>query len=322
MRAIALAALAACSPPTIDLPGGGKGIGFDDLRYSARLNRVLAPGGRTGNLALVDPLTHEVSVIGGFSTTDAFDESYDFGITSVDDTGTLLAVVDRTTSKLSLVDPDAATVVADATTGPPDYVRWVAATRELWISEPDVERIEIFAVDPMLHRVATVAVPGGPESLVIDQRHGIAYTNLWAGSTIAVDIATRTLGPAWPNRCGRSRGIAVDEELGFVFASCVEGRVVVLDPTDGHVLGEDWSVSGADVIDWSPSRRHLYVPGAISGDLAIIGVSRHGEAALLGLRDGAVYGHCVTTDDAGHTFVCDLRQGRLLADDDPFAAVR
>ena len=37
--------LAACSPPAIDLPDGSPGIGFDDLQYSPRLHRVLAPGG-------------------------------------------------------------------------------------------------------------------------------------------------------------------------------------------------------------------------------------------------------------------------------------
>src|SRR5207247_1468062 len=39
----------------VDLPSGTVGIGFDDLRYSATLHRVLVPGGRSGNLDLIDP---------------------------------------------------------------------------------------------------------------------------------------------------------------------------------------------------------------------------------------------------------------------------
>ena len=35
-------------PLTVVLPGGEMGIGFDDLRYSAALHRVLVPGGRAG----------------------------------------------------------------------------------------------------------------------------------------------------------------------------------------------------------------------------------------------------------------------------------
>ena len=322
MTRVAFALVAACTPTTIDLPGGDNGIGFDDLRYSPRLHRVLVPGGRTGNLALVDPDTHAVTLIGGFSTTDAFDESYDFGVTTVDDTGTLLAVADRTAKLVELVDPAAGTVVATAPVAAPDYLRFVAATGELWVSEPDLRQMEIFAVAPTLHLVDTIAVPGGPESLVIDQGRGVAYTNLFAGATIGIDVATRAIGPAWPNRCGDSRGIALDPDANVVFVSCKEGRAVALDATDGHVTGEDWSVSGADVLDWSPSRRHLYVPGAFSGDVAIVGATRGGQLGLLGITDGALFGHCVTTDDAGHVFACDLRGGRLFVDDDPFGAVR
>jgi hypothetical protein len=69
---IALLLLAACSSaPAIELPNGSPGIGFDDLRFSARLHRVLVPGGRSGNLALLDPSTHAITTIGGFSTTTA-----------------------------------------------------------------------------------------------------------------------------------------------------------------------------------------------------------------------------------------------------------
>ena len=37
------------------IPNGSPGIGFDDLRYSATLRRVLAPAGRAGTLAMVEP---------------------------------------------------------------------------------------------------------------------------------------------------------------------------------------------------------------------------------------------------------------------------
>jgi hypothetical protein len=38
-------------------PGGEGGIGFDDPTFSPTLHRVLVPGGRTGNLDLIDPAT-------------------------------------------------------------------------------------------------------------------------------------------------------------------------------------------------------------------------------------------------------------------------
>src|SRR5205823_2224100 len=112
-RAMLLAIVAACTPPSIALPDGKPGIGFDDLQYSARLHRVLAPAGRSGNLVLVDPDSHAVTAIGGFSTGTQFDaNSHDFGATAVTDTGSLLAVTDRTALTLSLVDVAAAGEVA------------------------------------------------------------------------------------------------------------------------------------------------------------------------------------------------------------------
>src|SRR6267142_3892860 len=41
----------------VELPAGGPGIGFDDLRFSAALKRLLVPAGRSGNLDLIDPAT-------------------------------------------------------------------------------------------------------------------------------------------------------------------------------------------------------------------------------------------------------------------------
>jgi hypothetical protein len=305
------------------MPNGGIGIGFDDLQYSARLHRVLVPGGRSGNLDLVDPDTHDIITIGGFSMTSTFESGgHDIGLTAVADLGGLLAVTDRTSGKISLIDVDSAAVVAGTTIGStPDYVRWVAATSELWVSEPDREKIEVFSVTlvpPAVSSVGTIAVPGGPESLVIDPVRGRAFTNLWAGATVAVDVQTRTVGGEWTNRCTDSRGIAVDAVGGFVFAGCAEGRVSVLDALDGHVISELWELDGVDVIDFSSSRRHLYAPGQISANTGIFGVSMTGELGLLGIEDGTLYGHCVTTDDAGHAFVCDPRGGRLLVVDDTF----
>src|SRR6187200_1920565 len=57
---------------TIALPGGEGGIGFDDLRYSPRLRRVLVPAGRTGAVDLVDLATGEVEAIRGFSSKDTY----------------------------------------------------------------------------------------------------------------------------------------------------------------------------------------------------------------------------------------------------------
>ena len=62
-----LAASAACAQPfrgeAIPIANDKKGIGFDDLRDSPSLRRVLVPAGRTGEIVLIDPSNHQRSVI-------------------------------------------------------------------------------------------------------------------------------------------------------------------------------------------------------------------------------------------------------------------
>ncbi len=92
-RALCLAAFAAAACGSnaagirVRLPDGSAGIGFDDLRYSSSLKRVLVPGGRSGMLDLVDPDTLAVQSIGGFGSVSSYSGSHDDGPTSVVFTG-------------------------------------------------------------------------------------------------------------------------------------------------------------------------------------------------------------------------------------------
>ena len=80
---------------------------------------------------------------------------------------------------LEVVDPAKGTIVAGAPlAGSPDYVRYVAATNEVWVTEPDKDGIEIFTLSdakpPVPAHKAFLAIPGGPESLVIDNAAKVA----------------------------------------------------------------------------------------------------------------------------------------------------
>jgi hypothetical protein len=94
---------------------------------------------------------------------------------------------------------------------------------------------------------AFIAVSGGPESLVIDKTHERAYTHLWVGKTVAIDTRRHTIVATWANGCTDSRGIALDEKRGFLFAGCSEGKAVVLDVNhDGQQLSSLTYGSGVD----------------------------------------------------------------------------
>lgn len=310
----------------VALPGSAPGIGFDDLRYSTSLHRALAPAGRSGNLDLVDPDSLDVTVASGFSATARYSGGHDDGATSVDEGRGFLFVTDRTSDRLSVVDPNTKTIVSSVGIGAgPDYVRYVSATDEIWISEPDAERIEVFALSsgdpPAPASVATIPVKNGPESLVIDQRRGRAYTHRWEASTVVIDVRTRQPVAEWPNGCASSRGLAIDEARGFFFAACLEGTVSVLDSErDGKILSSIARGSGFDVIGYNPQIGHVYAAGTSCACLVVLGVSEQGELSFLGRFDASSSAHCAIGDDERHAWVCDPDGGRLLRVDDPYPA--
>jgi hypothetical protein len=302
------------------LPGGAPGIGFDDLQFSKSLGKVLAPAARSGKLDLIDPATLKIDSIGGFSAQPTYDGGHDFGATSVDEGAGLLFVTDRTAQKLDLIDPKTRAIVSSAALAAgPDYVRFVPPA-EIWVTEPGHAQIEIFTLHPgasaksaTVKKAATIAIPGGPESLVIDRARHRAYANLWKAKTVAIDLASRAIVERWENGCKGSRGLALDGARAFLFVACAEGVAVTLDVAHhGRELSRLSSGSGVDVIDFSPSLSHLYFPGARSETLSILAVSPSGHLSQLATFPTAPHAHCVTTDDATRIFVCDPAHGQLL----------
>src|SRR5713101_921113 len=154
----------------IALPGGEGGIGFDDLGFSASLRKVLVPAGRTGTLDLVDPETRELVSIRGFARSSTFRGGHSEGITSVDEGGGFLFVTDRTAQWLNVVDPEKRSVASSARLASgPDYVRFVAETNEIWVTQPSAERIKVFRLrskeTPKPEHTSFIDVHDGQETL-------------------------------------------------------------------------------------------------------------------------------------------------------------
>src|SRR5512143_3326512 len=131
------------TPSPLAIPGGAGGIGFDDLRFSDELHEVLVPAGRTGRLDLVDPASGAVVSVEGFSKADRRASGHGEGTTSADSGQGFVFAIDRGDRTLAAVDPAAKRIVARARlAGGPDYVRWVGAAHEVWVTEPGQKAIE------------------------------------------------------------------------------------------------------------------------------------------------------------------------------------
>ena len=305
----------------IAIPGGARGIGFDDMGYVPELHRVVVPAGQTGALALIDPEPLALTLIPGITTPRRAAQGHGEGTTSVAYARGFLFASDRDTHQVVIVDPRNSSVLGRVPlSGGPDYLRYDPVTRELWVTEPGARQIEIFGVDfapsPTLRRVATIAVPGGPESLIIDARRGLAYTNLWKRETLVIGVASRRIEARWPNGCEGSRGLAWDAQSRFLFVGCAEGKVDVLDAGHGgRVLGTAATGRGVDIIAYDAARHRVYAPGARSATMTTLHVDPHGHLTLEKVYRTAHGAHCVAVDPAGRAFVCDPRHGRVLVFD-------
>lgn len=321
---VAAPALAQVTP--LPLPDGKAGIGFDDLRYDAALGRLLIPAGRTGNVDLIDPQSRAVTPIGGFSEVARYDAGHGQSVTSADAGGGWLFATDRTARSLAVVDVKAGRIVARAPlAGTPDYVRFVAATHEVWVTEPGKHGIELFALGsatpPQPTHAGFIDTPGGPESLVVDGARGRLYTHKWKKETMAIDPKTRAVVATWPAGCDDPRGIALDEKRGFLFVGCEDGSATALDVAHGgKLLSTAKSGRGVDIIAYDAGRAHLYLPGDESASLAVLGVSPAGALTVLGTAPTVKEAHCVTTDERGNAYVCDPQHGQLLVVHDPWPA--
>ncbi len=319
---------ASATPSPLAIPGGAGGIGFDDQRFSNELHEVLVPAGRTGRLDLVDPASGAVASVEGFSKADRRASGHGEGTTSADAGQGLVFATDRGDRTLVAVDPAAKRIVARAElAGSPDYVRWVGAVREVWVTEPGRKAIETFRLDagspPRLTRTGSISLPEAPESLEVDSSARRAYTNSFQDETFAIDVDARTVAARWPNRCRGARGLALDPARRLLFVGCEEGTVVSLDVAHGgSVAGEARTGTGVDSIAYSPALRHLYAPAEESANVTIVGVGARGELEPLGAVAAAPEAHCAAVDDRGNVYVCDPKNGRLLVFRDPHPASR
>jgi DNA-binding beta-propeller fold protein YncE len=272
---------------SIPLPGAPPGIGLDDLRFSGDISKVLVPAGRTGNLDLLDPSTGVLASVDGFSSSPTYSGDSTQGATSADEGNGLVYVVDRTSKKLSVVDPKMLAIKQSvALAAAPDLVRYITSTKEVWVTEPASQQIEVFTLpdDPTKSAptsAKTIPVSGGPEGLAVDADGGRAYTSSTASTTYTVDIAKRGVVSQWSNGCA-TVGAALDE--------------LAYDSTKGRVYAQSPTV----------------------GTMTVVDLSAVGTTTLRGSIGTVMGGRGTVATGGGSVYVGDPGMGRLVLVRDPF----
>lgn len=301
---------------SIRLPGTGGNLGLDEMAYSSELKRFIVPAGPSGEVYLIDPDRGKVTATIRLISGRAGDRGK--GVTSAAYGLGFIFVGDRTHRTVDVIDADSHRVVARRTLGSrPDTVRYADSQKEVWVTEPEAGRIEIFRVHPdarpVLSKRTDIPIPGGPESLAVDDQRDMAYTNSRGGKTVAVDMVQERVIERWPNTCGRSRGLALAPARGLLFVGCREGKVASLDVAHRGTLIASVKVGkGVDIIAYDAMDNLLYVPAAGSRMLTLLSSAPSGRLRVLAKFRTAADAHCVVSDESGHAYVCDPTHRRLL----------
>ena len=286
----------------------GHPTGFDDLRFSPQLGKVLALPEASGRLFVIDPDSLDVAQIG-----------VPGGSESADASATTLYVLDRTGSQI--IAFDAATSMrktARTTTGSPDYVRFAPTANEVWVTIPSRNRIEILDGET-LSPVGNVELPGAPEGLTFDST-GTAFTQA-SGSIVQVDVARRLVVGEWGTGCSWSHGFPqVDEAYGLAIGGCSSSGGISVTQMGGGKLAGFEAGGGSAILAHDGTKHHLFVRGDPSTTLDILAVCPDGGTSVLAKVPITHDGHGATVDDRGHAWVCDGPAGGVLRITDPFPA--
>ena len=308
-------------------------ISFDDFTYDASTGRVIIPAGETGQVALVDPKNMNVQMIAGFS--QQVDPAAPIvGATAAAVAGGFLFGLDQGTKTIKTIDLSTNAVVGSTPLQTAaETIRYISATGELWVTEKDLNQIEIFSVStdnpPALQSSGNISVPNGPEALVVDDARGLAFTNRPQQSlTDVIQVMTHKVIGQWGNGCSSARGMAVDKDEGYLFVVCGEGKLVVMDINNNGFQITSQNYGGElDFVAYNPRLHHVYLPSGASGIVAIFQLQTASAAPapdfkpsllLLGTADTAIKSKCVTADDFNNIWVCDPNKGQVFVIHDTF----
>jgi DNA-binding beta-propeller fold protein YncE len=269
---------------------------FDDLWFAAKLRKVIALPIGTGHMYLIDP--------DSFSVVDLLVER---AVASADANASTIFFIDRAAASVTALDAMSYAQLATGFIGNgPDYIRVAPTTGEVWITLPGANKIGIF--DPQnLMQVGSINVSSA-EGLVFDSS-GRAYTQN-DGNIIAIDVASRSVVGTWSSGCAGEHGFPqVDNSFGLVVAGCDRSGGAAVLRFDGAAVSGYQAGGDETVLGYNDKLHHLYLRGDPSDRLAILGVCRSGETAILDRFAISSEGHAMAVDDRGHVWVADATTG-------------
>ena len=305
----------------IALPGApADGVVLDYLAVDRARHRVWVPAGGTGNAVVIDAKSRKVDLVEKFPTAEVERRGKKrlVGPSSATIGDGFVYVGNR--ADLSVCAVDAATLArGGCVTLPysPDGVAFVARKKEVWVTMPRAQTIQILDVaTPSAPKLAgSINLDGDPEGYAVDDAHGLFYTNLEdKDRTLRIDLATRQVTATWMPSCGEDgpRGLALEPTGRFLMVACTEHVAVLAASSDGRIVSKLDTGAGVDSLDYLKGPGLLYAAAGGAGTLTVAHLDAKGvlrSTATVKTAKGAR--NAVVAED-GTVFVADGPEGKIL----------
>lgn len=240
------------------VPLGG-GVKWDYLNFQAASGRVFIAHG--DELTVFD--TRQNRLAGNVAGLDgahgiAFDPATGLGYTDSSGTKTL-SVFDPATLKVRKILPS----LEDT-----DGMVYDSASRQIFVAAGDSEAV--LALNPATGTETKIALGGQPEFLAVNGQGRVFIALHDQNAMAVVDASADRMVARWAlPGCDGPTGMAMDKQAQRVFASCQNGKLVVLDSADGQEVALLPIGLGSDSAAFD-AKRHLIFSANSTGTLSVI----------------------------------------------------
>lgn len=162
-------------------------------------------------------------------------------------------------NKVSMVDATSLELIKKVDTGGnPDFIMFEPARKEVYTMNGSGRSATV--IDASGKVVATIPLGGKPEAAVPDPAAGRIYINNETGSTIVVvDAAKHEVVATWPIAPGESAaGLAIDLKNHRLFIGAHNNRMLMMDSTNGRIVGEVPIGAGVDATWFDPGTGYAF----------------------------------------------------------------
>jgi DNA-binding beta-propeller fold protein YncE len=246
--------------------------GFDFIQADSSRRRLLATHTGNGTLDLIDLDSRKIlkNIPTGKGQGVAFDDAAGKYFVSVSKEQVLVIIDAATLAKTGEVKLGGE---ADVLTYDPKnhcaYVCHDHAT-ELWVVDTQAAKLS-----------ATITLPGEPEDVFYDAASDQVFQNVATANSVAViDPASNTVKQSWSTEPAKKpHGMAVDAKTHRLFSAGANGKLAVIDTTNGKSLPALDIAEGVDQIAIDPEMKRVYCASR-KGVISVIEETAEGPVSL------------------------------------------